>query len=224
MELHEYMSGGPLPVEEKKPKPTKVPVVRYYGVFLNSKGRLIQFHCREEYSVPFRTVVMAKTICLGEEINKIALDFRDEYWNNYMRGGLRFVVTNRDCGYEIDGTEAALRDLSGEPKVESPNTIRPGSIVVCADSQGHHIGVVLDASEEDVWLLFCTSNPYWNPKSRKLTTEELSLLGFPKRSRTTYFAPVYQPRNVMSLMEHTFPQHRVEELLKEFRKNVNVHK
>lgn len=92
--------------------------------------------------------------------------------------------------------------------------IKTGSIIDYIDDKVH-LALVLFYGKEKSFLLFTTTNPDWNPRSRLLTKDEQSLLGFPSR-KTTYFAPVIRSNVYMSSTGKYFPEHRIESLQKEF--------
>lgn len=102
--------------------------------------------------------------------------------------------------------------------------IMPGDIVSLADSDGNHIGIVLSINKDDCKLLLCTSNPYWNEFSRRLSSDERKYFSniFFNKNKATYFAPVKRSiRNVYNL-GGSFPEHRVQALLDEFSEGFEI--
>lgn len=79
-----------------------------------------------------------------------------------------------------------------------------------------HTGLILEILEDDAWVLFLTSNDTWSKKVRKLSNEELSLFGFPKKEKFTYFAPVVRPAHDATADGRTFPEYRIRALEQEF--------
>ena len=104
------------------------------------------------------------------------------------------------------------------PYVPPATDLQPGDVIVHSDGEGHHLGVYLGQVETKGCVLFCTSSNEWNPKARKVTRDELILLGKPDGaiSRGTYFAPVMRPLRDLFRKGYSFPEHRVIDLMKEF--------
>lgn len=208
--------------------------VRYYGVVLTKRGTFTHFIQRDPNTVPKNAIVVVKTFNLSS--NSESFLFFKEYVRQYTdhysdrlnpeeieKQKQQEIITNAKVKAEQDAVLLAREEARAEANrkyleaIERANTIAAGTMVVCADSEGHHNAIVLDGSKEELWLLFCTSSRHWNPMARKLTTDELSLLGFPKKSKSsTYFAPVYRPRSIVSVTDVVFPAYRVDELRREF--------
>lgn len=91
-----------------------------------------------------------------------------------------------------------------------------GSVAHFSDGERVHTGLILDTFNEEAWVLFLTSNDTWSYQARKLTDEELSFFGFPKKEKQTFFAPVVRPILDATPGDILFPEHRVKELELEF--------
>lgn len=94
------------------------------------------------------------------------------------------------------------------------NLVQTGDVIEYVNN-GTHAALVLFRGTEKSFLLFATTNPNWNPRSRILTIEEHALLGYPQR-RITYFAPVIRVNYFMRPTNKSFPEHRIKDLQKEF--------
>jgi hypothetical protein len=145
------------------------------------------------------------------------------------RGPAVFVVSVPElvpkdaiCVEETDDAPGAnerargiLREfLSSRPGSPSPK-LEPGSVVTHSDGQAVHSGVVLAVDGDWVRMLFSTSSPLWNSKSRPMTTDEQAMMGFASKG-SSYFAPVVRAAEDLSPLGRFFPEHRVAALLEEF--------
>lgn len=93
--------------------------------------------------------------------------------------------------------------------------LEPGSVVAHTDGYGVHLCIILKTDGQLASMVMCTSSPYWNELSRKLTTEEAAMMGFIMK-KTTYLAPVTREISDLSPLGRYFPEHRVKDLIKEF--------
>ena len=95
--------------------------------------------------------------------------------------------------------------------------IKVGSVVCHTDGDRNHCGVIVGiTSMKKVEVVFCTTNPLWNPYSRELSADEQKLFGFPDRGKTTYFAPVIRSIDEVYYLGYDFPLYRTEDLAAEF--------
>jgi len=97
--------------------------------------------------------------------------------------------------------------------------IRPGDVIMYADglSNKAHTAIVLEYDSQEIFMLFLTSNPYWNHNCRPIMTDELAYFNFGTRNeKLTYLAPVVRPTAHVAKVNGGFPKERVEEFLEEF--------
>lgn len=95
--------------------------------------------------------------------------------------------------------------------------MQPGDVVQFNDGQKTHLAFLLGLKGDDAWALFLTSNPYWNPRCRAASEEELSFTGFPiKEDVTTYLASVVRPVLDATPSGNVLPDHRTQNLICEF--------
>lgn len=111
-------------------------------------------------------------------------------------------------------TEILDQYKSSISKLVETNKLEPGSVVAHSDGQKVHLGVVLRIKDEQAFMVMSTTNPVWSKQSRPMTNEEKIMLGVKKDS---YFVPVIREVHDLSLLGRYFPQHRVQELLNEFK-------
>ena len=104
-----------------------------------------------------------------------------------------------------------------EPAQEVYDLI-PGRVAYFLDRDGSHMSVMLEPGQPNSFILFITSNPFWNNFSRELTDDEISLIGMPIKNKKSYFAPVIRPTTLLNPIKACFPKWRVMELMEEFRK------
>jgi hypothetical protein len=207
--LKEFMAGTPLPIVEKEKSSARV---YCYGVYLSPVSKkLCHFVCKDEVKVHGEVVSFKKEVILGELAVKLAQEMLEVLAPNYacicesVKGG---YILNQDCPY---GTHA--QDAMYEQKAAGT---KEGDIVIHADHHGQHTGILLEHGELSSGLLFVTSNPLWHSKSRQLTKDELSLLGYSIKRKPSYFAPVVRSTRYIMTTGREFPSYRVEQLKKEF--------
>lgn len=99
--------------------------------------------------------------------------------------------------------------------------LKPGMVGIYQDDNGGHHAIIINTDKRrlndgDARILFLTSKDTWNPRCRKATKEELSLLGRPNWGYENYFAPVVRPVEYFEPFGFDFPKHRVKELAAEF--------
>lgn len=103
-----------------------------------------------------------------------------------------------------------------ERRRQEKQRIKAGSIVKYVDGNGEHDAIVLRPGRIQSLMVFATTNPNWNYRARKITSEEQILLGYPDRGRETYLAPVIRDNDAMYPTDKSFPLHRVTEMIEEF--------
>ncbi len=96
-------------------------------------------------------------------------------------------------------------------------TVEAGAVAHFSDGQKTHWAIVLNLSDDtkEAWSLFLTSNPLWNRRSRKASSDELAMCGF-NATKETFLAPVIRPVSDAKSHGIYFPPDRVEEFKKEF--------
>ncbi len=105
-----------------------------------------------------------------------------------------------------------LKDYIQEAPV---NKLVAGQIVHFIDSD-YHLGLLLTVGTKKSYMLMVTSSDNWNGRSRRITKDEFSLLGMPQR-KISYFAPVSRPNEDITPTGITYPQHRLLDLIQEFK-------
>lgn len=65
-------------------------------------------------------------------------------------------------------------------------------------------------------MLMITGNNLWNNKSRLISKDEFGLLGMPQK-KNSYFAPVYRSNENLVPTNINYSQHRIIDLIKEFK-------
>lgn len=121
------------------------------------------------------------------------------------------------------GTNTLIKAKDPEPEapVEPELKVVAGAVVVCSDSQGSHVAIVLELRPGMSHVLMLTSRPGWNRFARLATDDELMLCGRPLRKRT-YLAPTDFPTSHLTLLHGVFPAHRLEALRTEFGESFKV--
>lgn len=94
--------------------------------------------------------------------------------------------------------------------------LKSGDIVMYADKYGQHTAIVINPGEYKTVFIFITSNPLWSNLSRKMSKDELALLGYPDRGKVSYFVPVSRYNEFAVSLGRSFPSHRVVKLKEEF--------
>lgn len=126
------------------------------------------------------------------------------------------------CGQMVVELATKLaKELAEELKYLMLYDFDCGDIIVHADQEGQHTAIVLLKGIKYSALLFVTSNPYWNKKSRLVTEEENILLGYPLKDTISYFAPVIRNNKYIIKTEKKYPNYRINELIKEFKVEIN---
>ncbi len=91
-----------------------------------------------------------------------------------------------------------------------------GDVALHTD-EDQHMAVILSVDGDDCEALFFTSNPFWsNSFIRRATRDELAMAGY-VQSKPTYITYVRRYASDFQPLGRTFPMHRVEALLAEFR-------
>ena len=91
--------------------------------------------------------------------------------------------------------------------------INVGDVITHSDGGKSHRGVVLKIKNNEVFLIFCTTNPNWNKKNRIATEEEKELFCFKSK---TYITPVIKNLKELYKIGYSFPEYRIKEFLDEF--------
>jgi hypothetical protein len=129
--------------------------------------------------------------------------------------GVLFVAVTDDTSGATAAAKKMLEDVRRR-EAHMGTKIEPGSVVTHADGQGVHVGVVLEMAGDLARMVFSTTNPDWSDQSRPMSDEEASMMGFSVRRRS-YFVPVVRVVDDLSPLGRFFPEHRVLEMLNEFR-------
>ena len=117
---------------------------------------------------------------------------------------------------QLKSSEAEKESIDYFNEYVKNHYISPGDIVYFIDNQAIHTAIVIEFDIENSKMLFVTSNPYWHPYSRPITSTEEAMLGYPNRNKTSYLAPVIRPSKFIKHTNNSMPHHRVEELIREF--------
>lgn len=164
----------------------------FYGLAQIDGNDCTRFICKDIETIPHDSILTEEIECKSSEINKIA----EKLLSDYYLGKL-------DIKPEIQ-------------QIKPKNEIINGSVVYYIDDR-HHTALCLEIGKIQSKILLVTSNPFWNPYSRKLTEEENMLLGFPDRGKVSYFAPCIRLSVNLSTPKAQFPSHRIKDLLNEFK-------
>ncbi len=101
-------------------------------------------------------------------------------------------------------------------EIKEPS-LQPGAVAIHFDRERSHHSIILDVGENKSKALFFTSSTKWgqNKTTRRATTDELALAGFPVR-KVSYLSLVERDNADFQIRDWTFPEWRVEALKKEF--------
>ena len=112
----------------------------------------------------------------------------------------------------------ALNEWIETAKENKPmDELKQGSVAIHIDGVTHMAFILKINDNGKTLALFFTRKDYWNDRSRKATKEEIAMAGFHGKSHDTFLAPVI--RDCGEFVSHngiTLPDHKTEELLKEF--------
>jgi len=96
-----------------------------------------------------------------------------------------------------------------------PGDVSVGSVATHDDGDGNHQAIILDLpNSTSAWAVFFSSKPYGRV-SRLATKDEIALAGFVS-SKSTYLNLVMRPVIDFFSCGITFPEHRIEDLRKEY--------
>lgn len=118
-----------------------------------------------------------------------------------------------ECQVEYDKVlEERIRKFTQEQ-----DDLQPGEVIIYVDEGAkEHFAVVICPGDNVSKMLFVTSTQAWNDRSRRMTDEERNLTGMVFRNPISFFAPVVRPNVYANKCDSCYPQHRVEELEREF--------
>lgn len=189
---------GEVPFEEPVQEGSRL---RYYGVYLSKRGPR-SFITKTERDIPRGTKVLRTTMGSAQAVElstQLLLDFiHGKVANNYTRG---------------QGLELAELAESHIQREKMASTF-DGRVGHHSDGDKVHTLIALSVEEDDVVCLLLTSNPLWNPYTRRLSKEEAVFVGWPRGN--TFLAPVYRSLSEVFWTDRYFPDHRVDDLRKEF--------
>lgn len=195
----DYIEGKEPPRLEREESGTyPMPLLRYFGVARNAKGRIYPFVVKEKGKVPDNCLEVHQCFVSDTETPQSIADRADRLVDKYE--AVSFMGQNPQDG------------------LEPPIVV--GSITYHIDARGSHLALVLDVRDFDCKALFLTSNPLWNKFARLLTKDEISLAGLITKKKQTYFAPVIRAIGQFTAYESVsnFSADRVSRLLREFEK------
>ena len=224
--VHKYIYGVSKSIREDD----ELGLVRKFSIFV----------CKHEDSVPSRTILAKSALMSAADAYSLAKQecakLENEYKDKPITGKEIANETKQKCGIMIESVEFSYNSTmrcndnkevineifettiqQEEVIMARPKIILPGEIVSLADREGNHVGLVINIDKDFCELLLCTTNPNWNPFSRKLSNDERIYFGnIFIRSKTTYFAPVKRRTADVYSLGVSFPDHRVEGLKEEF--------
>ncbi len=111
---------------------------------------------------------------------------------------------------EYERTPISVQGQVSEPIEES----YVGRVGNHTDGGRVHTLICLWKEGEDCAVLFLSAHSRWNPFARRLTQDESIFIGFPRNE--TSLAPVFRSFSEIYWTDRYFPDHRVEDLKKEF--------
>jgi hypothetical protein len=212
---------------------------RKLSLYYKKEPRLSTFICKREQDIPETALFVSRITT--DKPKQVADEIRQYYIAQHKRNYyIGLYITKPMFDHQNKVASFAAKDENNFPKsafysklitTDTPGQetiklleeylkhnkvqFRIGCVGQYSDGGKVHTAICLGQYKEEIQLLFLTSNEKWNKFARLATKEELGLVGL-KNTKLTYLAPVCRPVQHIFWTNQRLPNHRVENLIKEF--------
>lgn len=189
--LVEAWLEGHVDTPESEPDPLDH-VHYWYGAYRSPKGKTVGFMVKRQESIPTTALI--------------------------VREGVGCVRV-REAMQTLLGMVNAIGEIE-TPNVEPPplprgRPMKAGALATLSDSDGVHLGAIIDVLGNDVAMLVLTSRPGWNPQARRASADDVFALNV-RNKRPTFLAPVIRDRANVFLRDGELGPLRLADFRAEF--------